>query len=342
MAHGEQGAQAPIAVGHPALPVAVDVAGPVGDAVRAWCEGGLGWQIVDGDGSDPVPPMLRLCDHHPGAAALREDGRSRPARVLLLEEGVGAVEAADLARELRPAAVLRWPGDRDRLPEVADRLVVAARDATPAVPCLHVGGSAGGVGTTTVALALGGLKAWSGTPTLVGVRGTGLSLRAVPTAALGAADVWAAADPRPGVDGLRAVRLVDQAAVPEIVDPSVGSLVVDAGVSPDVDVLVCRLDRAGAAALEHTGAAVTVVVGEPLLPDRIVRALLDGRPVVPLAWSARVARAGLRDRVPADLPGSFLAGLRAAATGGAGTPTPRGRRSRAGPVRTRLLGARPG
>lgn len=332
---------APSGVAHPALPVAVDVTGPTGAAVRSWCEGGLGWQVVDGDGSDPVPPMLRLCDHEASTDAPRVD-RPLPARVLLLVDGIEAVAAADLARRLRPAAVLRWPVDRDRLPEVADRLVAAARDATPAVPCLHVGGSAGGVGTTTVALALGGLRAWSGTPTLVGVRGSGLSPRAVPTAALGAADVWAAADPRPGIDGLRAVRLIDDAPLPEIVDPSVRSVVLDRGVSAEVDVLVCRLDRAGAVALERTGAAVTVVVGEPLLPDRTVRALLHGRPVVPLPLSARVARAGLKDRVPADLPGSFLAGLRAAATEGAGTVAPRRGRRRAGPARDRLRGARPG
>ncbi len=306
---------------HPALPVAVDVAGPTGAAVRAWCEGGLGWQVVDSDGSDPVPAVLRLCDHHGPAGPLPGGDRPSPASVLLVCEGVEAVAAAELARQLQPAAVLRWPGDRDRLPEVAGRLMAAARDATPAVPSLHVGGSAGGVGTTTVALALGGLRAWSGTPTLVGVRGSGLSPRAVPTAALGAADVWAAADPRPGIEGLRAVRLVDHAPLPEIADPGVGSIVVDDGVSADVDVLVCRLDRAGALALERTGAAVTVVVGEPLLPERTVRTILDGRPTVALPWSVRVARAGLRDRVPADLPGAFLADLRAAATGRTRTAT---------------------
>lgn len=328
--------------GRTALPVTVDAAEPTGAAVRSWCEGTLGWQVVDGDDRDPVPPVVRLVDHLAQADHLAQvdprahggvtTGSARPgaATVLLLPDGVEAVSAADAARRLRPAAVLRWPSQRDQLPELAERLLTAGRDRHAGVPSLLVGGSAGGVGTTTIAWALGGLRAWSGTPTLVAVRGSGLSPRAVPTAALGAADLWAAADPRPGVAGLRSVRLVDHAPLPPLVDPAIGSVVLDAGVACEVDVLVCRLDRAGAVALERTGAAVTVVVGEPLLPSRTVRELLDGRPVVRLPWSARVARAGLRDRVPADLPGSFLAALRTAATGPVGASPPRAGRHRPG------------
>ncbi|MFU8840732.1 MAG: hypothetical protein ACNA8R_08400 [Nitriliruptoraceae bacterium] len=322
-----------VPTGRAALPVAVDVGEPTAAAVRAWCEGTLGWQVVEGDDGDPVPPVVRLVDHRadveatgrPAAAAAGSE--LHQATVLLLPDGVEAAPAAEAARRLRPAAVLRWPAQRDHLPELVERVLASGRDGWIGVPSLLVGGSAGGVGTTTVAWALGGLRAWAGTPTLVAVRGGGLSPRAVPTAALGAADLWAAADPRPGVDGLRSVRLADHAPPPQVVDPAIGAVVLDAGVTSEVDVLVCRLDRAGVAALEGTGAAVTVVVGEPLLPNRSVRDLLGGRPVVWLPWSARVARAGLRDRVPADLPGSFLAALRAVATGPDAAAAPRpGRR----------------
>jgi hypothetical protein len=326
----------PVPAGRTALPVAVDVAAPTAAAVRAWCEGTLGWQVVDGDDRDPVPPVVRLVDH---AAEVDPAGRlaaaagavgAKEATVLLLPDGVEAASAAEAARRLQPVGVLRWPAERDQLPDLVERVLASGRDGHVGMPSLLVGGSAGGVGTTTVALALGGLRAWAGTSTLVAVRGDGLSPRAVPTAALGAADLWAAADPRPGVDGLRAVRLVDHAPLPQVVDPALGSVVLDAGVASEVDVLVCRLDRAGVSALERTGAAVTVVVGEPLLPSRTVRALLGGRPVVRLPWSARVARAGLRDRVPADLPGTFLTALRAVATGPTATAPPRAARQQPG------------
>lgn len=298
-----------------ALPVAVRLEEPAAATVRAWCEGTLGWQVVDDDGTDPVPPVVRLVDHRAGGVGGSGRDTSEVPTVLLLGEDLDAVVAAEAARRLRPAAVLRWPSERDTLPARVEQLVVAGRSRRGNVPCLLVGGSAGGVGTTTVALAMAGLRAWTGTPTLVGVRGRGLSPRAVPTAALGAADLWAAGDPCPGVPGLRAVRLADHGQLPEMTDPSVGALVVDAGVDAEVDVLVCRLDRAGAEALEGTGAAAIVVVGATLLPQRTVRSLLAGRPAVTLPWSARVARAGLRDRVPADLPGSFLDRLRVVASG---------------------------
>jgi hypothetical protein len=280
--------------------------------------------VVDDDGLDPVPPVVRLVDHL--ADGLEPSGRDDPhgATILLLPDGVEAVAAADAARRLQPAAVLRWPSHRDQLPEMVAQVVAAGRDRRGGVPSLLVGGSAGGVGTTTIALALAGLRAWSGTTTLVGVRGGGLTPRAVPIAAVGAVDLWAAADPRPGVPGLRAVRLADHGPVPDVVDPSVGAVVLDAGVSTEVDVLVCRLDRAGVAALELTSAAVTIVVGEPLLPQRTIRTVLDGRAVVTLPWSSRVARAALRDRVPADLPGSFLDRLRVAATGSPARAAPTG------------------
>lgn len=322
-----------VPAGHTALPVAVDAAAPTAAAVRAWCEGTLGWQVVDGDDRDPMPPVVRLVDHGAHAdPAGPVTGAVGPieATVLLLADGVEAVSAAEATRRLQPAAVLRWPAQREQLPDLVARVLASGRDGQVGVPGLLVGGSAGGVGTTTVAWALGGLRAWAGTSTLVAVRGSGLSPRAVPTAALGASDLWAGADPRPGVDGLRSVRLVDHAPLPQVVDPAIGSVVLDAGVTNEVDVLVCRLDRAGVSALERTGAAVTVVVGEPLLPSRSVRALLGGRPVVRLPWSARVARAGLRDRLPADLPGSFLAALRAVATGPTGTAPPRPTRHQPG------------
>lgn len=78
----------------------------------------------------------------------------------------------------------------------------------------------------------------------------------------------------------------------------------------DPAIVVARPD-AGLRAVAGTLAPV-VVAGDGPLDRAAVRRVL-GRP--PAGWlprSARVARAGVRGRVPADLPGSWLAALRAA------------------------------
>jgi hypothetical protein len=169
-----------------------------------------------------------------------------------------------------------------------------------------VGGSAGGVGTSTVVLAVAGLSAWAGARTLAGVRGVGWGLRQVPVGALDAPDAWSRADDLAGLTTARAVELVGPDTPVDPVDPHLDVLVVDRGVDGDVDVLVCRPDRAGLTVLGTTTAAAVVVVGEgPVAVSELARAA-GSRRTIQLPWSVRVARAGLTGRVPAGLPGTWL------------------------------------
>ena len=179
------------------------------------------------------------------------------------------------------------------------------------------------MGTTTVTLALAGLAAWRGTASLAAVRGTGLAPRLVPTAALAGIGVWASAEPLPGVPGARAVRLDDRDPVPEPTDPRIGMLLVDAGVDPEVDVLVCRPDAAALELLSVTTAAAVVLVGEGPATARELRRAAAGRPGIVLPWSARVARAGLAGRVPAGLPGAWLRRLTPLLPGEVSAPSER-------------------
>ena len=320
---------------HAALPVALHLGDVHAEPVRSWLEGVLGWQVVDGAGDDPVPPVLLLRDHlpdpgeavHPGPRPELAAGSDLPT-ILLLRDGSDPVRAAAAAAGTRvvPSAVLGWPSDRERLAEVAAGLLATARQRSPSGSRLVVGGGAGGVGTTTVALALGGLRAWAGARTLVGVRGLGLPWRGVPTAAMGGGDLWSVAQRAPGLESLRVVRLLDHDPVPEVVDPAIEAVVLDAGPDPDADVLVCRPDAAGLAAMRTTTAAAVVVVGEGPAPHRAVLAAAGGRRLLLLPWSARVARAGSAGRLPAGLPGGWLRRLQpllaGPATSGSGSTVP--------------------
>lgn len=297
-------------------------------AVRDWIEGVLGWQVCDA-GDESVPPVLVLADH----TASGGDRRSRSARrgslpcILVVVDGADVREVAVAAGALAPEAVVAWPAERDRLPRIAAAALARTADPELSRPTLRVGGSAGGVGTSTVGLALGGLRAWSGRRTLVAVRGRGHAWRDLPAPALGGHDLWRAADPVAGVDGLRAVRLVGTEPVPSCTDPDIDAAVVDVGVDTECEILVCRPDRAGLQGLQETTAAAVVLLGPGSVPRRAVFTALAGRRCVHLPLSSRVARAGAQGRVPAGLPGSWLQALapvlhsRAPSTG-AGSPGP--------------------
>jgi len=300
-----------------ALPVDLALAGAHRDAVGRWVEGTLGWQVItstDGQaGDDPVPPVLRLRDHmpqvRPSAAGGPAAARVLPEILLVPDDGAPAA-AAILAQAAPSTPVLGWPSHRDRLPELAAAVLAAPAARSQMASMLTVGGSSGGVGTSTVAMALAGLKGWSGAATLVAVRGLGLPWRQVPAAALADGDLWSQADPLPGLDTVRAVCLADQAPLPDLADARIEAVIVDAGPTPDCDVLVCRADAAGLWALERTTAAAVVMMGAGPVPARVLRGVLAGRPAIRLPYSVRVARAGVAHRVPAGLPGRWLADLR--------------------------------
>jgi hypothetical protein len=288
-----------------ALPVALDLAGPHADGVRRWVEGVLGWQPVDADTSELVPAALRLCDVAGGGAV-----SGRPT-VLLVGDDDPPAAVAEVAVRDRPDLVVPWPAGRDDLGQQVARMLAGHAPPAGQVRVLRVGGSAGGTGTSTVALALAGLAGWSGLRTLVAV-GAGAPVEdalLVPADAVAAPDLWRRAAALPGVPRARLVRVADRGWLPEPAASEPEVAVLDVGVATDVDVLVCRPDAAGLDAASRTTAAAVVMVGDGPASTAAVRRACGHRRHLSLPRSARVARAGLHRRVPTSLPGSWLRSL---------------------------------
>lgn len=295
------------------LPVVVDLPGRLGEEVAAFVEVEAGWQVVSATG--PLTPVLQLTTT-PSAG--------RPCVVVV--EGPVRAEGARAALLGGALDVIAWPDDRARLLEAPLRVhATPCNGSGPKV--LRIAGCSGGAGTSTVALAVGGLLAWSGRATLVVgdedlLRLCGIGHWSGPGApelgqldeASAALEVTGLARPIPGVNGL-AVLGGGGAAIGGVAGWPVQAVVVDlraprqlAGAD-----LVCARPDAGLGALDGQPADLPVlVVGDGPLDQAGVRHRL-GRP--PLAWlpgSARVARAGVAGRVPAGLPGAWLETLRAA------------------------------
>lgn len=135
------------------LPVSVELPGVLGQEVSRYVEVEAGWQVVSPGG--PPTPVLALA------------GAPQPGRACVV-----VVDGAPTAEQVREGLfagaldVLAWPADRARLLEAPQRI---AHPESPArgPGFLRVAGVAGGVGTSTVALALGALLAWSGRRTVV-------------------------------------------------------------------------------------------------------------------------------------------------------------------------------
>ena len=278
------------------LPVTVALPAPLHAAVTAWVEHDLGWQAVEADG--PLPPVLALaiepCGDLPWIA---------------FTEGPPA--GSEVRRHLTAGAVdvVAWPQERTRLPLLAAR-ISAQRGVRANASRLIVSGTAGGVGTSTVALAIGGLLAWSGARALV-VGDSGLATLAgvdpgveqgSPGVGTGVAIAVA------GVPGLSVVRRDDDEAA---AGWSGDVVIVDAGARfpSDTTLLVSRAD--GGLRRARVVQLPVVIVGAQPLAARDAQRLLGRPALVYLPLSARVARAGLQGRVPASLPGSWLATLRA-------------------------------
>lgn len=282
-----------------ALPVRACVDDHLRSQLVPFLEGTLGWQVTEGD---ELPAALALVgvDHAPTTDV--------PA-VLLVRDHDPPDRAARAAT--RAAAVLRWPDDRDALDGLAADLLARHDRRAVVVPTIRLGGAAGGVGTTTATLALAGLLAWDGQPTLAVASGD-VPLPDVPVvdpAALAAHRTWDAAGPVAGVPGLRVVATGLGPRAPVAVPDDV-LVLRDDGVASEVDVLVCTRDRAGLAAVDGTAAAAVVVVGRGALSRAAWDRAMPGRTrQVHLPWSARVAHAGLVERVPSSLPGRWLAAL---------------------------------
>ena len=295
-----------------AVPVALALGDRHVGTVRRWIEGTLGWQAVDDDLDGPVPPSVRIVDVE-GAVRLLDSGDpDHLPTLLLVEEDDVAALAADVARRLQPSGVCRWPDGRDALPELVVRALGAQPDDRQGGRVLRVGGVAGGVGTTTVVLALTGIAAWSGQRALAVVHGHA-GVRAampVPPDAVVSPDLWARATPLPGVAGARVVHTGTMPPSRAPVDRRIALSVIDVGTDAEVDVVVCRPDRAASEQLPVTMAGAVVVVGRGLLSPERIAELAGGRRVVPVPTSVRVARAVLRGHVPAGLPGTWVQALR--------------------------------
>lgn len=305
------------------LPIALTLPEPLRREVQTWVEGELGWQVVPESG--PPRPALTLC----GADDVREGC------VVVAD---GPVDAALLRRALAAGArdAVGWPDDRLQLVEIAGRSESTPVQTGP--PTLCVAGAGGGVGTSTVALALAGLAGWSGRDvvvlggddlmTLCGIgpwQGAGLAELAALAPIDGAAELGALARPVAGVERLRALG-GGRARDADVSGWSVDLVVVDQGalaryeatsVQPRPDLVVTAPDaRALAAAVVD---APLLVVGSGPLDRAGIRRAAGRTPAGWLDWSARVARAGVVGRVPGSLPGSWLESLRQAVAGSLGS-----------------------
>lgn len=293
------------------IPVCVDLAGRLGAEVTAFAESEAGWQVVDPDG--PLVPVLTL------ATQVRAGTPTVVVRPSAPEPG-----------ELRDAMlagavdVIVWPDERHRLLDVPSR-IARGGEHLASTPLLTVGGSRGGVGTSTVALTIAATVAWSGGRALcVGGRGV-VGLAGLPpwdgpgtaeVLALGrhaAAELPALAREVSGVPGLAVLggggRLNGAAPWPyDLVVNDLGTECV-----PAADVVVAAADASVADAAD---AGAVLVVEHGPLDRRAVTARLGRAPDGWLPYSHRVARAGSAGRVPSALPGSWVEAVRRGLAGG--------------------------
>jgi hypothetical protein len=287
------------------LPVALSLPRHLRDEVAAYVEAEAGWQVVGLDG--PPPPALCISD-----APLPDRD------CVVLTDGPADPDAVRAALQGGALDVVAWPLERDRLLGAPGRVRRPAATGGPAV--ITVAGSRGGVGTSTVTLALAGLVAWAGRSALVVGRDDLLELCGLgPWDGPGAAEIAALgpeggdevavhARPVAGVPGLAV--LAGGPEAPQVLGWPVEAVVVDARTALDpVPDVVCARPGPGLARAAASGAPV-VLVGEGALDAQRVRAVLGGTPAAWLPRSARVGRAGAAGRVPAGLPGSWLRAVR--------------------------------
>lgn len=287
---------------HGVVPVAVRVAQSRSERLTRLVEGALGWPVVDVD--DPVlPPVALVAD----VGSLRTSPPTTVPVVVLVgprDDPTVAACAGAVAD-----AVLPWPPTVEQL-----RAAVRGRAARETLrPWCVVAGASGGVGTSTVALALGGIRSWSVGRTLVAASGP----THVPDAPrvdppdLSSPALWLAGASVPGLPELRVVGLrrggsgrPGAGAVPTVVDVGVAPDPGGVGLAPDV--LVVAPDGAGLAAAETTPAGVVVVVGTGPVPVTALARAAAPRSVAPVAHDPRVAAAAHAGRHPGDAPGSWL------------------------------------
>ena len=283
-----------------AVPVALAVAPERCEQLTRLVEGALGWPIV-APGDVELPPVAVIADV---VGAPAGEDRWRVPTVLLVAADDAAPAVASAA--VRADGVLAWPTTPDRLRAA----VLGTAPDGDRRPVCSVVGAAGGVGATTVALAIAGLHAWEHGRTLAVVSGP-THLPDAPVVAAGdlaSPAMWSAGSAVPGLSALRAVGLRG----PVLGTPAVGDVptVLDAGVVPDdaalrPDVVVVRPDGTGLGVARTTAASWVVVVGTGPVGHRAI-ADAGGQRLVRLRADPRVAAACLAGRHPTDAPGSWL------------------------------------
>lgn len=305
-----------------ALPVTIDVDAAHAPHVREYVEQVLGWQPVDAESSQFMPPAIRIVDvatllagssatAQPAVRAAPSHHERRSAGtvpcLLLVTAESSPVHAAEVAANHAPQAVIAWPDEREQLRIHAGRVLRSRPGSDGATAEFTIGGCAGGVGTTTVTLALAAIMAWRGRRSLAVVRGP-VPTRSVTPAdqtLLRAPDLFARASAVDGVPRCRIVR-VDDAASVSIADESIDCVISDGGVDVDVDVVVARPDGAAIERVGSTTAGWAIIVGTGPVGLRTVAHQLPGRQIVQLDTSARVARAAAARRLPGAFPGAWL------------------------------------
>ncbi|HSJ45876.1 MAG TPA: hypothetical protein VK923_14450 [Euzebyales bacterium] len=267
------------------LPVVVALPAPLDAVVTAWVERDLGWQVVDPAG--PLRPILALADAPCGGLPWIAVTEGPP------DDGVVTAQLTAGAED-----VVGWPEGRERIPVVATRVDLTRRIG-PRGPRVSVAGVAGGVGTSTIALAVGGVLAWGGASVLVVGGGALLEL----TGSSGRAHSVGTHVAVAGAAGLSVSAGRGDAAGAGWAGDVV---VVDDGtrVTSSTTVLVTRPDAGLRRAREHD--LPVIVNGRSPLGPSDARRALERAPLVQLPWSVRVARAGLDGRVPSGLPGRWL------------------------------------
>lgn len=263
-----------------ALPVAVDLADShLAQDVCAHVESVLGWQVVEP--GPHLPIRLLLAD---------QVDRDHPTVVVTTN-----TDPQGWQTHLRQGAleVLLWPTDAGRLPDAVPLLA----GPPPAGQIITVAASSAGVGASTVALSLGAHHAWRGRRTVVLTDPSGMALAGLTPDGSGVIA---------GITGLTVAP--DLPAVVAGERPDI--LVADRGVGTKGHVLVGVPDAALLRVLpQQDGGTLVVTCGQGGLRTAELRRALKGHRHVMVERSFRVARAGLRGRVPVALPGGYLAAL---------------------------------
>lgn len=278
------------------LPVTVALPAPLDGQVGAWVERDLGWQVVDAAG--PLAPVLGLADRVCG-----------PLPWIAITEGAPAGEQVRRLLTAGAVDVVAWPQDRMRIPLLAAQ-IDRGRRLAPDATQVTVAGVAGGVGTSTIALAIGGLLAWAGAAVLVSGDAGVVALAGASRGAAAGEGGGAAGSAVVAVPGVAGLSVIGGGTEVPAAAWAGDVVVVDAGtvITPSTALVVTRADR-GLARAGGLGRPV-VVVGHQPLGTREVRRRLGAAPLAHLPVSARVARAGFDGRVPAGLPGAWLRVLR--------------------------------